>query len=117
TELRELGLTLEGADGGAPVHVAPGRLPRVEHEPAVPLRNESVLGGLELRLGNHDGSLPHRTTARNVNRQSGDGSGRCSATPARPIGETKTKANSIAAASPSTPPITERRATRCASTM
>ena len=40
----------------------------------------------------------------------------CSAPP-RPIGETNTNANSIAAASAFTPPIADCRATRCASTM
>src|SRR6266536_1329610 len=45
------------------------------------------------------------------------GSPSACAAPENPIGETKTKAKSIAAASPSTPPIAVRRETRWAGTM
>src|SRR4051812_38973099 len=48
---------------------------------------------------------------------SATGSPNAGAACASPTGETTTKATSIAAASPSTPPTTPCRATRCASTM
>ena len=53
-ELREVGLALEPADRGAALGVAPPRLARVDDEPALALRDEAVLGRLELRLGNHE---------------------------------------------------------------
>ena len=53
-------LALEVADGGASLLVAPGRVARVEDEPALATRDEPVLGRLDPRLRNHrrDPAIP-----------------------------------------------------------
>src|SRR3954453_8228426 len=51
--LLEVGLALEQAVGAAVRPGTPGRVARVEDEPSVALRDETVLGLLHLRLGNH----------------------------------------------------------------
>ena len=56
-ELREVQLALEVAERRAPLRVVPARVAGVEDEPAVRLRDETIRGLLELRLGNHGGSL------------------------------------------------------------
>ena len=55
-ELREVGLAvepLEFAGVAAALAVDPRRLASVQDEPALPLRDESVLGGLQRRIRNH----------------------------------------------------------------
>jgi hypothetical protein len=58
SQLRKLQLTLELGIGAPPLRVPPLRLARVEHEPAFPLRDESVFGRFEPRLRNHCRKLP-----------------------------------------------------------
>jgi hypothetical protein len=53
SQLRKLHLALELGIGAPPRRVPPLRLARVEHEPAFPLGDESVLSCFEWRLGNH----------------------------------------------------------------
>ena len=59
-DLREVRVTLEVADRRTPFRMAPGRVARIQDEPAVPCGNESVLGRLEPRLRNHrrDPAIP-----------------------------------------------------------
>jgi hypothetical protein len=52
-ELRELRLTLEVADGAAPLRVSPAGLAGVEDEPALSLGVESIFGRFEPCLRNH----------------------------------------------------------------
>ena len=57
-ELQEIGCALEPgtfelAEDAATLALPPLRLARVDDEPALPLRDKSVLGRDELRLGNH----------------------------------------------------------------
>ena len=52
-DLRESRLTLERANRRAPFGVKPGRVARVEHEPALATRYKTVLGRLKARLGDH----------------------------------------------------------------
>src|SRR5439155_2596392 len=66
TQLRKLQLTLELGIGAPTLDVSPWRVARVEHEPAFPLRDESVLGSSERRLRNHGGSLPKLPPMRNA---------------------------------------------------
>ena len=65
SDLSPVLVALEVAERAAPFDVVPARVAGTQHEPAVPGRNEPVLGLLELRFRNHAVSLPDRAAPRN----------------------------------------------------